>query len=67
MNKNDFLMQFRRCQKKETLEFMIYRKVKKIPSEQIEAFWSAADHRLAEITMGKIFTRIPKPAWTWMS
>ncbi|MEX9226065.1 Hha/YmoA family nucleoid-associated regulatory protein [Providencia rettgeri] len=45
---------------------MIYRKVKKIPSEQMEAFWSAADHRLAEITMGKIFTRIPRSVWGWV-
>lgn len=67
MKKNDFLMQFRRCQKKRNFRIYDLSKSKKIPSEQIEAFWSAADHRLAEITMGKIFTRIPKPAWTWMS
>lgn len=31
--------------------------------DELEHFYSAADHRLAELTMGRLYDRVPKEVW----
>ncbi|HDL8219891.1 TPA: hemolysin expression modulator Hha, partial [Yersinia enterocolitica] len=54
MNKIEWLMRLRRCTTMETLEQIIERKKYSLSAEELEMFNSAADHRLAELTMNKL-------------
>ncbi|MDR5020219.1 hemolysin expression modulator Hha [Yersinia rochesterensis] len=63
MNKTDWLMKLRRCTTMETLEQVIERNKYALNYEQLEIFNSAADHRLAELTMGKLYDKIPASVW----
>ena len=63
MNKNDWLMKLRRCTTMETLEQIIQRNKYALDDEQLEVFNSAADHRLAELTMNKLYDKIPASVW----
>ncbi|HGX3889978.1 TPA: Hha/YmoA family nucleoid-associated regulatory protein [Escherichia coli] len=51
--KEDWLYQFRRCSSRETLEKVISHTRYKLTPAELEAFNSAVDHRLAELTMNK--------------
>ena len=65
MNKLDWLMKLRHCQDIETLEKIIeYHKYNDTPASRDEAFNSAVDHRLAELTVGKNFDKIPASVWS---
>lgn len=59
MNKIDWLMKLRRCNSLETLEKVIERSRYTLSVDDLEIFNSAADHRLAEITMNKLYDKIP--------
>ncbi|EFN9482905.1 hemolysin activation protein, partial [Escherichia coli] len=48
--KEDWLYQFRRCLSRETLEKVISHTRYKLTPAELEAFNSAVDHRLAELT-----------------
>ncbi|CNI07838.1 virulence modulating protein [Yersinia kristensenii] len=63
MNKIDWLMKLRRCTTMETLEQIIDRNKYALDDEQLEVFNSAADHRLAELTMNKLYDKIPPSVW----
>jgi hemolysin expression modulating protein len=63
MDKHDWLMKLRRCGCLETLEKVIERKRYSITTDELEVFNSAADHRLAEITMNKLYDKIPASVW----
>ena len=63
MNKIDWLMKLRRCTTMETLEQIIERNKYALDDEQLEVFNSAADHRLAELTMNKLYDKIPASVW----
>lgn len=56
-------MRFRRCQSLHTLE-TVYENLKYNgdPKEE-SAFTSAYDHRKAELTVGKLFDRVPASIW----
>ncbi|EOX2600875.1 hemolysin expression modulator Hha [Yersinia enterocolitica] len=47
----------------ETLEQIIERKKYSLSAEELEMFNSAADHRLAELTMNKLYDKIPASVW----
>lgn len=66
MTKNEWLLQLRRCQKMETLEKIIEKKGHELCKEDLEAFNSAADHRLAEITMNRLYDKIPPSVWSFV-
>ncbi|QKJ09359.1 hemolysin expression modulator Hha (plasmid) [Yersinia massiliensis] len=66
MNKNDWLMKLRRCTNMETLEQIIDRNKYALNSKELETFNSAADHRLAELTMGKLYDKIPASVWQYV-
>lgn len=66
MNKTDWLMRLRRCSCLETLEKVIERNRYHLAGDEIEAFNSAADHRLAELTMNKLYDKIPASVWQYV-
>lgn len=63
MNKTEWLMRLRRCTTMETLEQIIERKKYSLSVDELETFNSAADHRLAELTMNKLYDKIPASVW----
>lgn len=66
MGKVDFLMQFRRCASVETLEKVIDHMKERLPDAELVEFYGAADHRLAELTMGKLFDKVPCSVWQFV-
>jgi len=66
MTKTDWLMRFRRCRSIDTLE-AVYEHLKyKGDSKEEFAINSAYDHRKAELTMGKLFDRVPPHVWKFV-
>jgi hemolysin expression modulating protein len=63
MNKVDWLMKLRRCSCLDTLEKVIERNRYNLSDSDLENFNSAADHRLAELTMNKLYDKIPASVW----
>lgn len=63
MNKMDWLMKLRRCTTLDTLEQVIERNKYALDNDELEMFNSAADHRLAELTMNKLYDKIPPSVW----
>ncbi|AFI89636.1 hemolysin expression modulator Hha [Pectobacterium parmentieri] len=67
MNKKDWLFRLRRCKSKETLEKIIERRRHLLSDDELEHFNSAVDHRLAEITMGTFYNKVPSYVWRFVS
>ncbi|WP_277973371.1 hemolysin expression modulator Hha [Pantoea agglomerans] len=67
MNREQWLLQLRRCTTRETLEKVIEKNKYKLNNDEIGPFNSAADHRLAEIVMGKLFDKIPPSVWRFVA
>ncbi|EKS5987662.1 hemolysin expression modulator Hha [Salmonella enterica subsp. enterica serovar Sandiego] len=65
-NKQDWLFQLRKCQNKETLEKVAESNRYKLSDDELELFNSAADHRLAELTMNKLYDRVPPGVWRFV-
>jgi len=65
--KEDWLYQFRRCSSRETLEKVISHTRYKLTLAELEAFNSAVDHRLAELTMNKLYDRVPASVWKYVT
>lgn len=63
MNKQDWLFKLRRCTLKATLEKVIEANHYKLPDKELMVFQSAADHRLAELAMGRLFDKVPASVW----
>ena len=53
LTKVDYLMRLRRCQSIDTLERVIEKNKYELSDNELAVFYSAADHRLAELTMNK--------------
>lgn len=64
--KQEWLHQLRRCSSISTLEKIIDKNSDGLPNEEREAFNSAADHRLAELTMSRLYDRVPKDVWRYV-
>ncbi|HIC1896491.1 TPA: hemolysin expression modulator Hha [Citrobacter freundii] len=62
-SKKDWLLRLRRCRNQETLEKVMEHTRDKLSEAELESFNSAADHRLAEITMGQFFDKVPASVW----
>lgn len=58
MTKLDYLMRLRKCTSIETLERVIEKNKYELTDDELEVFYSAADHRLAELTMNKLYDKI---------
>ncbi|GKX52779.1 hemolysin expression modulator Hha [Budvicia aquatica] len=66
MNKQDWLMCLRRCTSIETLERIIDKNRYSLNEQDMEDFNSASDHRLAELTMGKLYDKVPASVWQYV-
>lgn len=64
--KQEWLYQLRRCSSVNTLEKIICKNRYDLPDNEREAFNSAADHRLAELTMNRLYDRVPKEVWSYV-
>ncbi|MDR0218842.1 MAG: hemolysin expression modulator Hha [Enterobacteriaceae bacterium] len=66
MTKIDYLMRLRKCTSIDTLERVIEKNKYELPADELELFYSAADHRLAELTMNKLYDKIPSSVWKFV-
>ncbi|CAM3521625.1 transcriptional regulator [Rouxiella silvae] len=66
MNKTDYLMRLRKCTTIDTLERVIEKNKYELSNDELELFYSAADHRLAELTMNKLYDKIPVAVWKFV-
>src|SRR5476651_991484 len=66
MNKIDYLMRLRKCRTLETLERVIEKNKYELSDDELEIFNSAADHRLAELTMDKLYDKVPIAVWKFV-
>ncbi|HCJ5663401.1 TPA: transcriptional regulator [Escherichia coli] len=64
MNKADWLFKLRRVREIDTLDKIIERKENSLPLTELIVFYSAADHRYAEIKTGKLFDKVPPDVWS---
>ncbi|MEB7892021.1 hemolysin expression modulator Hha [Hafnia alvei] len=64
--KQDWLFQLRRCTSKETLEKVIESNQYKLNDRELSVFYSAADHRLAELTMNRLYDKVPSSVWSFV-
>ncbi|SNC58488.1 hemolysin expression modulator Hha [Sodalis endosymbiont of Henestaris halophilus] len=63
MKKIDYLMRLRKCLTLKTLERVIEKNKYELSDDELEIFNSAADHRLAELTMNKLYDKVPVSVW----
>ena len=66
MTKTDYLMRLRKCTSIETLERVIEKNKYELTDDELKLFYSAADHRLAELTMNKLYDKIPASVWKFV-
>ncbi|CAL1329318.1 HHA domain-containing protein [Candidatus Providencia siddallii] len=66
MTKSDYLMRLRKCTTINTLERIIEKNKYELSDDELELFNSAADHRLAELTMNKLYDKIPASVWKFV-
>ncbi|MEX6179317.1 HHA domain-containing protein [Providencia hangzhouensis] len=66
MTKSDYLMRLRKCTTIETLERVIEKNKYELSDDELELFYSAADYRLAELTMNKLYDKIPASVWKFV-
>lgn len=64
--KQEWLYQLRRCSSLKTLEKIIAKNQGTLTSDKIETFNSAVDHRLAELTMNKLYDKVPASVWKYV-
>ncbi len=64
--RQDWLFQLRRCTSRETLEKVIEASQYRLTSDEIVIFNSAADHRLAELIMNRLYDKVPGEVWTYV-
>ncbi|HFZ8315827.1 TPA: hemolysin expression modulator Hha [Salmonella enterica subsp. enterica serovar Litchfield] len=65
-SKSDWLFQLRRCSNRETLERVAESNRYKLSDDELEMFNSAADHRLAELTMNRLYDKVPASVWQFV-
>ena len=63
MTKTDWLFRLRRCTTRDTLERVIEKNHYELSDDEKEAFNAAADHRLAELIMNRLFDKVPASVW----
>ncbi|MCL6413256.1 hemolysin expression modulator Hha [Pantoea agglomerans] len=63
MTKQDWLYRLRRCRTHETLEKVIEFNRYLLNSSELVTFYGAADHRLAELTMKRLYDHVSASIW----
>ena len=66
LTKTDYLMRLRRCQTIDTLERVIETNKYELSDNALAVFYSAADHRLAELTRKKLYDKSPTSGWKFI-
>ncbi|HBV9946100.1 TPA: hemolysin expression modulator Hha [Klebsiella aerogenes] len=66
MTRQEWLLRLRRCTSQDTLEKVIEKNKYALTNDELERFNAAVDHRLAELTMGKLYDRIPAGVWKFV-
>jgi hemolysin expression modulating protein len=66
MTKQEWILRLRRCTSKETLERDNRKNKYSLSDDELEHFNAAVDHRLAEMTMGKLYDRVPPGVWKFV-
>ncbi|EBR3388433.1 TPA: hemolysin expression modulator Hha [Escherichia coli] len=64
--KQEWLFQLRKCISRDTLEKVIEINRYKLHLSESEAFYSAADHRRAELVMNKLYDKVPSGVWKYV-
>ncbi|EIC1587337.1 hypothetical protein K9692_004793 [Escherichia coli] len=64
--KQKYLMKFRKCSTFDTLEKVYSRLNEKITGSDSFSVSSAYDHRKAELTMKKLFDKVPASVWSFV-
>lgn len=64
--RDEWLLQLRRCSTLATLEKVIEKKHYALNERELTEFNAAADHRLAELTMNKLYDRVPAAVWKYV-
>lgn len=65
-NKTEWLYQLRKCKSISTLEMVAEHSRYKLSTDELETFNSAADHRMAELTMNKLYDKVPQEVWYYV-
>lgn len=65
-DKLDWLLKLRRINQRESLEKIIEKKHHELSDVELAVFWGAADHRLAELIMKRLYDQIPKSVWQFV-
>ncbi|EFV1989420.1 hemolysin expression modulator Hha [Salmonella enterica] len=65
-SKYEWLYQLRKCSNKETLEKVAESNRYKLSNDDLENFNSAADHRMAELTMNRLYDKFPASVWQFV-
>lgn len=63
VSKKDCLYKLRRCSSLDTLDRVIEKSKYEMTDKEFIEFLTAADHRYAEIKMGRLYDKIPKAVW----
>lgn len=66
MTRQEWLLRLRRCTSKDTLEKVIDKNKYDLSDDELERFNAAVDHRLAELTMGKLYDKVPPGVWKYV-
>lgn len=66
MTRQEWLLRLRRCTSRDTLEKVIEKNKYDLTDDELEPFNAAVDHRLEELTMGKLYDRVPPGVWKFV-
>ncbi|QSW17782.1 hemolysin expression modulator Hha (plasmid) [Klebsiella michiganensis] len=66
MIRQEWLLRLRRCISRNTLEKVLEKNKYDLTDDELELFNAAVDHRLAELTMGKLYDRVPPGVWKFV-
>lgn len=64
--KQEWLFQLRKCTNRETLDKIIEKNTYELTDSELRSFYSAADHRLAEIITGQFYDKVPVSVWSFV-
>lgn len=63
MTREDWLFRLRKINRIDTLEKVIDKNKYELSERELVVFYSASDHRLAELIVGKLFDKVPASVW----
>ncbi|WP_258576182.1 HHA domain-containing protein [Candidatus Pantoea persica] len=66
LTKTDYLMRLRRCRSIDTLERVVEKNKYELSDDELAVFYSAVDHRLAELTMNTLYDKVPGSVWKFV-